>query len=105
MLVGMFTPVASGRVLVGWPAGLDLGCAVGGGDAGLGVEVEAAQELGVERDDDGGQRHQQCADLHGQHKPDGRQDTGGEWDRDDVVPGGPRRILSSCIGGLQTGAI
>ena len=51
-------------------------------DRGHGIrpQVEAAEQLGVEGDDDRRQRHQDRADRHRQDEPDRRQNAGGERD-------------------------
>ena len=67
--------------------------ALGRGDDGLGPQVEAAQELRVEGDDDRRGRHEDRTDAHRQDEPDRREDARGQGDGEEVVAGGPPEVL------------
>lgn len=58
------------------------------------LEIDAAHQLGVERDDDRRDAHQHRGyrRWHGDAGP--VQGTGGDRDGEDVVAGGPREVLN-----------
>ena len=75
------------------------GSASGGG---LDAQVCPAQELSVDRDDDGAQRHEQRAHRRRQDEPDRGQNARRQWQRDHVVARRPDQILDHLTIGSGT---
>ena len=76
------------------PCGHPWTAVVGGREDIVGSEVDAAEQLCVERDDDGGQAHQDSTDGGWERDAGLGEGVGREGDGDDVVAGGPCKVLA-----------
>src|SRR5699024_9838799 len=63
-----------------------------------GAEIEPPQQLGVECHDNGRQRHQYCADRHGEDEADRCENTGGERPGQQIVTSRPPQALRHHAG-------
>jgi hypothetical protein len=72
--------VRSDVPLSGWrsPSGADAGAVGRGREMGWG-EIDSAEQLGVEGDDDGGDRHQDGSDSRGEHDAGEGENAGRQW--------------------------